>query len=109
MATDRKPIGSCNCFEVLVPVLVVVSNSPIEIDCWATKPVCRSCRAVGATADRGSARRLNNCEVMMSPRSMLLVAMSTGVVKPSDVVADCMRENAMKNVSAVQHTRPAMT
>ena len=109
MATDRKPIGSCNCFEVLVPVLVVVSNSPIEIDCWATKPVCRSCRAVGATADRGSARRLNNCEVMMSPRSMLLVAMSTGVVKPSDLVADCMRESVMKNVSAAQHTRPAMT
>ena len=68
-----------------------------------------SCRAVGATAERGSTRGLNNCEVMMSPCSMLLVAMSTGVVKPSDVVADCMRESVKKNVSAVQHTRPAMT
>ena len=54
-------------------------------------------------------RRLNNCVVMMSPGSMLLVAMRTVVVKPSDVVADCMRESVMKNVSAAQHMRPAMT
>ena len=109
MATDRKPTGSCNCFEVLVPVLVVVSNSPIEIGCCATNPSCRSCRAVGVTAERGSVRRLNSCVVMMSPGLILLVAMSTGVVKPSESVADCMRESVMKNVSAAKHTRPAMT
>ena len=108
MATDRKPTGSCNCFELLVPVLVVVSNSPIEIDCCATKPVCRSCRAVAVTAERGSVRILNNCVVMMSPGSMLLKAISTGVVEPSEAVADCMRESVMKNVSAAQHARPAM-
>ena len=54
-------------------------------------------------------RRLNNCVVMMSPGSILLVAMRTVVVEPSEAVADCIRESVMKNVSAAQHTRLAMT
>lgn len=109
MATDRKPAGSCNCLEVLVPVFVVVSNSPMEIDCCATKPNCIWCSAVGATAERGNVRRLNNCVVMMSPGLMLLVAMSTGVVNPSDAVADCIRDNVTKKVKPAQNERPAMT